>query len=98
MTRRIGMERQVPVSPNGYREDAPNLPAYDDGKGNWWVWCEDCQQWQSHGAAEGHRVAHCSNLNSRYRRTGYNLIYAGEWTPVIRKQHKAARHNPKRRP
>jgi hypothetical protein len=61
--------------------DAPVLPAYEveiDGL-HWLVWCKYCQTWHKHGAAEGHREAHCMDSNSPYWKTGYNLAYAGEW-------------------
>lgn len=60
--------------------DAPVLPAYDariGGVVRWMVWCEHCRNWHRHGAAEGHREAHCQDSNSPYWRQGYNLAYAG---------------------
>jgi hypothetical protein len=56
--------------------DAPVLPAHEAvirGVKRWMVWCRHCERWQRHGAAEGHRDAHC---DSPYL---INLAYAGEW-------------------
>ena len=68
--------------------DAPTLSAFDtfvDGSTYWLVWCEHCQIWHRHGPAEGHREAHCTDQDSPYWETGYNLAYAGEWldTPSL---------------
>ena len=38
-----------------------------------------CGTWHRHGAAEGHREAHCEDRHSPYWNTGYNLTYAGKW-------------------
>lgn len=35
------------------------------------VWCTYCEKYHSHGFPEGHRAAHCTNLNSPYHKTGY---------------------------
>ena len=62
--------------------DAPVLPAYEaviKGVTHWMVWCKYCQTWHQHGAAEGHREAHCTDSTSGYWKQGYNLAYAGEW-------------------
>ena len=62
--------------------DAPVLSAYEaviNGSTHWLVWCRYCQKWHRHGAAEGHREAHCNDSNSPYWKTGYNLAFAGEW-------------------
>ena len=61
--------------------DAPVLSAYEvnnDGVIHWVVWCKHCQKRHWHGAAEGHREAHCKDPASPYWRTGYNLAYAGK--------------------
>jgi hypothetical protein len=75
---------KVPISENALIDpDAPVLPAYEvvvDGVTHWVVWCKYCGQWHPHGAAEGHREAHCNASASPYWKTGYNLAYAGKWT------------------
>ena len=43
------------------------------------MWCKHCKKWHRHGAAEGHREAHCNDSASPYWKTGYNLAYAGKW-------------------
>ena len=61
--------------------DAPTLRAYEafvDGSTYWLVWCRHCREWHSHGPAEGHREAHCLDQSSPYRKTGYNLAFAGK--------------------
>jgi hypothetical protein len=61
--------------------DAPVLPAYKTVRGgvaHWVVWCKYCKIWHRHGPAEGHREAHCSDSQSPYWKTGYNLAYAGK--------------------
>lgn len=60
--------------------DAPTLPAYEttiDGAVRWAVWCRHYSTWHHHGAAEGHREAHCKSPESPYWKTGYNLALAG---------------------
>ena len=62
--------------------DAPVLSAYEvvlKGAVRWLVWCKHCEKWHGHGAAEGHREAHCIDSTSPYWKTGYNLAYAGQW-------------------
>jgi hypothetical protein len=64
--------------------DAPVLAAYEAVIGDvtcWIVWCRHCGKWHRHGAAEGHREAHCDDSASPYWQTGYNLAYVGEWKP-----------------
>ncbi len=51
--------------------------------GLWRGWREaehhkHCNVWRRHGPAEGHREAHCNDPASPYRRSGYNLAYAGK--------------------
>jgi hypothetical protein len=74
---------KVPISETALIDlDAPVLPAYETvikGTVRWLVWCRHCGKWHGHGAAEGHREAHCSDPASPYWKTGYNLAYAGEW-------------------
>jgi hypothetical protein len=62
--------------------DAPVLPAYEaiiKGVTHWMVWCKFCNKWHRHGAAEGHREAHCQDSSSPYWKQGYNLAFAGKW-------------------
>lgn len=35
------------------------------------VWCMHCKNYHFHEFPEGHRAAHCTNLNSPYCETGY---------------------------
>lgn len=37
-------------------------------------WCDFCSRWHYHGNGDGHRVAHCTTVNSPYRKTGYILF------------------------
>jgi hypothetical protein len=39
----------------------------------WRFWCRFCRRYHLHSAGEGHRVAHCVDDQSPYRRTGYVL-------------------------
>ncbi len=60
--------------------DAPVLPAYElvvYGRLLWRVWCKHCGEYHYHGAAEGHRIAHCRKPRSPYLDTGYNLALSG---------------------
>jgi hypothetical protein len=38
------------------------------------VRCEYCKTYHFHSIEEGHKVAHCSNENSPYNRTGYEVV------------------------
>jgi hypothetical protein len=74
---------KVPISDCALIDlDAPVLPAFDvviKGVTRWVVWCKFCEKWHHHGAAEGHREAHCTDSGSPYWKKGYNLAYAGKW-------------------
>ena len=62
--------------------EASVLPAYEtviNGVTHWMVFCKFCNKWHRHGAAEGHREAHCTDSTSGYWKQGYNLAYAGKW-------------------
>src|SRR5262245_956223 len=63
--------------------DYPIVDAYADREGMLRMWCDYCQKWHFHGQGEGHRVAHCIDDKSPYRKTGYILKYVGAWTPAI---------------
>ena len=39
----------------------------------WRFFCDHCRTCHHHGAGEGLRVAHCRDLRSPYRRSGYYL-------------------------
>jgi len=39
----------------------------------WKFYCKYCKDWHLHGRGLGHRVAHCSNPDSPYKKTGYIL-------------------------
>ena len=73
----------VPISESTVIDlDAPVLPAYEavvKGSTRWLVWCKHCKKWHRHGAAKGHREAHCKDRRSPYWKIGYNLAYAGKW-------------------
>jgi hypothetical protein len=59
--------------------DAPTIAAREvnrNGLVRWRFWCRHCGQWHYHGPGEGHREAHCTNLDSPYHATGYNLALA----------------------
>lgn len=65
--------------------EAPVFAAYavsHQGTVRWWVWCDTCRDWHTHGPGEGHREAHCSG-ETRYSRTGYNLALAGKMTRSV---------------
>lgn len=52
--------------------DLPVLAATERNlTGDLSVWCPFCKCWHHHGAGEGHRVAHCTNLDSPFRESGY---------------------------
>jgi hypothetical protein len=44
------------------------------------VWCEHCNTWHYHGrkGGSGHRSAHCTNRNSPYKITGYEIRWEEE--------------------
>lgn len=73
---------KVPILHNQVLDlDAPVLPAYRvnlKGSDRFAVWCKYCRAWHFHGPADGHREAHCSEVTSQYRRTGYNLALRGK--------------------
>jgi hypothetical protein len=81
------------------RQERPVLDAWDTGRGQWAVWCKYCQVYHFHGAMDGHRVAHCHDMDRRgrqlplnpYRTTGYILRYAGPVTPEMRRDMERAR-------
>jgi hypothetical protein len=73
---------------------APVLAAYRfsrDRRVNLIVFCRYCETWHFHGAGErpsggdGHRVAHCHEEWSPYRKSGYILREVGPVTKEIRR-------------
>lgn len=42
-----------------------------------YCWCPECKEFHLHGEGNGHRVAHCYEGKSKYRRTGYCLSPSG---------------------
>ncbi len=77
-------KRHVPtVGPYGFREDAPTLKAYLASGEYYRVYCKYCRRWHTHSPFEGHRLAHCDDPDSPYAPTGYNLVYAGEFTLAV---------------
>ena len=53
-----------------------------------YVPCGFCYTFHIHGVGEGHRGAHCTNKESVYKKSGYDLIVVGDFTPAIEKQFK----------
>lgn len=52
---------------------APVLPAYPASGTMMWVMCPHCLVPHYHGRRDGHRIAHCLDVASPLRRTGYIL-------------------------
>lgn len=52
------------------------------GTGYLGLWCMYCRRVHLHGGSSrkdgGHRVAHCQNLDSPFRKGGYHLDVCGE--------------------
>lgn len=63
--------------------NSPIVDAYADRDGMLRIWCDHCHGWHFHGQGEGHRVAHCIDDDSPYRKTGYVLKPVGDWTPAL---------------
>jgi hypothetical protein len=55
-------------------------PKRPGGVTQWRFWCGWCGKWHFHGAGAGHRVAHCTSMNSPYLRSGYILKLARKQT------------------
>lgn len=60
---------------------AANAVRYMGGE-RWFMWCEACREWHTHGPGEGHREARCSG-ETQYTATGYNLALAGMMTRSV---------------
>jgi hypothetical protein len=52
-------------------------PSRLHGVESWQFWCPFCARYHTHGAARGHRVAHCSDSSSPFYKTGYVLKLKG---------------------
>jgi hypothetical protein len=52
---------------------APVLPAYPASATMLWVMCPWCEMPHYHGRRDGHRIAHCLDVTSPLRTTGYVL-------------------------
>lgn len=86
----------VAEDPLGYDNGVPVLAAYErksdrgDPEGpssRFLVWCQWCSIFHTHGAADGHRVAHCNGCSeSPYRDTGYILKRVGLFGQFIRRR------------
>lgn len=50
----------------------PIVSCYDNGR-QYIFYCIYCGENHGHGRGDGHRWAHCSNINSPYKKTGYIL-------------------------
>lgn len=52
-------------------------------------WCPYCLKYHTHGDAngngEGHRVAHCTEPTSPFKKTGYILAYSESRAKALRK-------------
>lgn len=72
------MKREMVIL--GYRESRPIVLAEPrpDFPSGWRFYCAYCRRWHLHGEDLGHRVAHCSALDSPFRKTGYFLACAAE--------------------
>lgn len=72
-----------------HRSGAPAVPAWQRDPTTFTMWCDDCRAYHSHGAAPGHRLAHCHDLpkrpasRSRYYDTGYVLVPVGVAPPEL---------------
>jgi hypothetical protein len=62
--------RSTPII--GYAGDVPVIAATVLGHQQSF-YCEHCGAQHVHGRGNGHRVAHCSNPDSPFKRTGYVL-------------------------
>lgn len=54
-------------------DGAPVLRAEQTKGGGLRAWCPFCELYHHHGSGSGHRVAHCRDARSPYKRTGYVL-------------------------
>ena len=41
--------------------------------GGWSFWCPFCRTWHRHGPGAGHKVAHCTEPDSPFKKTGYHV-------------------------
>lgn len=59
----------------GYKDGIPIVLCEKSGTDQFRFYCQYCRRYHYHGAAEGHRVAHCINDTSPFQSTGYYLAY-----------------------
>lgn len=52
---------------------APIIVCEKTARGDWRFWCPFCRSYHYHGAAQGHRISHCTNARSPFKVTGYVL-------------------------
>lgn len=57
----------------------PILLAITDSDGHLSAWCPFCAKMHRHGSGEGHRVAHCADPESPYKKSGYVLRDVTKW-------------------
>lgn len=52
--------------------DIPVLEAFErNEQGDLSIYCVFCQEHHHHGQGDGHRIAHCTNEDSPFIKTGY---------------------------
>ncbi|MFS0766184.1 hypothetical protein [Peribacillus phoenicis] len=77
--------------------DAPVLLGIERGNAGYLaVWCPYCVEFHLHGREEGHVVAHCTNEDSPFNKTGYYLKkvkYKGKKIIIENNQLKQGRKN-----
>jgi hypothetical protein len=56
--------------------DLPIILCEPAGAASWRFWCPHCRKHHTHGAGEGHRVAHCTSPASPFKATGYSIRLA----------------------
>jgi hypothetical protein len=66
-------QAQVNALPMWLAMGAPVLPAYPASRDTVWVMCPHCRVPHYHGRRDGHRIAHCLDVTSPLRVTGYVL-------------------------
>jgi hypothetical protein len=64
------MENEMTRLPMMLCEPSPS----DTGRETWRFWCPYCRAYHTHGAEDGHRVAHCHNPASPFTMGGGYMI------------------------
>lgn len=72
------MSRNAPIV-QAYRIEHPVSPSLV-------FWCVHCRRWHTHGAGDGHRVAHCKD-GAPYTRGGYVLKSIGPLPRALRRRY-----------